>query len=373
MTETFTSLSVPFANLHREREALRDELRDVIEAVLDSGWFILGRRLESFEREFAEYCGCRFAVGVASGTDALHLALLASGVRGGDEVITVANTFIATALAISYAGATPVFVDVDPATQTMDVAQIEAKITSRTRAIMPVHLFGRLSEMSAIQSIAAKHGIPVIEDACQAHGARGAAGPAGSIGALGCFSFYPTKNLGAYGDAGVVTTSDPALAERVRSLRNYGQTEKYHHAVRGFNSRLDEMQAAVLSVKLRHLDERNATRIAIARRFTDGIRNPVVETPAAHPDGEHVYHLYVVRTSHRDALRRWLSGRGIETQIHYPVPIHRQEAYRDLVSDASFPVTERLSAEIASLPIYAEMNDEEIEWVIRSVNEFRPE
>lgn len=371
MTETLSSLSVPFANLHREHDALRAELRGAIDDVLDSGWFILGKQLETFERAFAGYCGAKHAIGVASGTDALHLALLALGVGDGDEVITVANTFIATALAISYAGATPVFVDVDEKTQTMDVSHVEAKITSRTRAIMPVHLFGRLADMNAIQAIAAKHGIPVIEDACQAHGARGSAGTAGAIGALGCFSFYPTKNLGAYGDAGLVTTSDDALAGKVRSLRNYGQTQKYHHVLRGFNSRLDEMQAAVLNVKMRTLEQRNDARRAIARRFTEGIDNPLVETPAPHPDSEHVYHLYVVRTPHRDALRAWLSSRGIETQIHYPVPIHEQEAYRDLSRGVSLPVTERLSREIVSLPIWSELRDDEIEWVIRSVNEFR--
>jgi len=373
MTDTISTLPVPFANLHREHDSLRAELRSAMDDVLDSGWFILGRRLEAFERAFAEYCGARFAIGVASGTDALHLALLAAGVKPGDEVITVANTFIATALAISYAGATPVFVDVDAESQLIDVEQIEARITERTRAIIPVHLFGRMCDMRRLRQLAIARGLTVIEDACQAHGARTADGMAGTIGAMGCFSFYPTKNLGAYGDAGLVTTNDTQLAERLRSLRNYGQTQKYHHAVRGFNSRLDEIQAAVLHVKLGSLDPRNDARRGIARRFTAGINNPFVSTPPADAEGEHVYHLYVVRTPHREQLRMWLSARGIETQIHYPVPIHQQEAYRDLTAGVTLPVTEQLSGEILSLPIFAEMNQDEIDWVIRCVNRFQPE
>lgn len=364
-------MKIPFANLVREHDALAGELRGAIDQVIASGWFILGRQLEAFERAFADYSGARFAIGVASGTDALHLALLACGAGPGDEVLLPANTFIATALATSYAGATPVFVDVDPRTHTVDPSQLEAKITPRTKAILPVHLFGRLADMDAIGAIAGAHGLHVIEDACQAHGARNASGFAGAIGSIGCFSFYPTKNLGAYGDGGMVTTNDPALAERVRSLRNYGQTERYHHAVRGFNSRLDEIQAAVLNVKLRVLDDRNARRVAMARCYTAGIDNPRVETPAPHAQAEHVYHLYVVRTPHRDALRAWLSGRGIDTQIHYPVPIHQQEAYRDLAAGVAMPVTEALSREIVSLPLYPELTDEEVEWLIRSVNEFR--
>lgn len=372
MTETIQTLAIPFANLVREHEALADDLRGAIDDVIASGWFILGRRLESFERNFAAYCGSRFALGVASGTDALHLSLLACGVGPGDEVIIPANTFIATALAVSYAGATPVFADVDPGTHTIDLAQLESKITARTKAILPVHLFGRLAGMDGILAIAAPRGIPVIEDACQAHGARNASGLAGTLGAMACFSFYPTKNLGAYGDGGMVTTNDPALAERVRSLRNYGQTQRYHHAVRGYNSRLDEIQAAILDVKLRVLDRRNAGRQGIARRYTAGIVNPLVETPAGHPESEHVYHLYVVRTAHRDALRSWLSARGIDTQVHYPVPIHLQDAYADVAAGVSLPVTEQLSREIVSLPLYPELTEREIEWVIESVNAFRP-
>lgn len=371
MTESVSAVHIPFANLCREHDALAGELRTAIDEVINSGWFILGHQLESFERAFAGYCGARFAVGVASGTDALHLALLACAVGPGDEVITPANTFIATALAVSYAGATPVFVDVDERTQTIDVQQVEAKITARTKAILPVHLFGRLADMDAICALGLSHGVHVIEDACQAHGARNASGFAGTIGSIGCFSFYPTKNLGAYGDGGMVVTNDPALADRVRSLRNYGQTERYHHVLRGYNSRLDEIQAAVLNVKVRVLDERNARRQAIARRFSACITNPLVERPAPHPESEHVYHLYVVRTPHRHALRSWLSRRGIDTQIHYPIPIHQQEAYRDIAGEVSLPVTEQLSREIVSLPLYPELTDEEVDWVIASVNAFQ--
>ncbi len=372
MTANPSRVHIPFANLRREHQALAGELRAAIDEVIDSGWFILGRQLESFEGAFAEYCGARFALGVASGTDALHLALLACSVGSGDEVVIPANTFIATALAVSYAGATPVFVDVDERTHTMDVGQLDAAITARTKAILPVHLFGRLADIDAIRAIGSMRGIHVLEDACQAHGARNATGLAGTMGSIGCFSFYPTKNLGAYGDGGMVTTNDSTLADRVRSLRNYGQAERYHHVLRGYNSRLDEIQAAVLKVKLRVLDERNARRRGIARRISAGIANPLVEVPAPHPELEHVYHLYVVRTPHRDELRSWLSERGIETQIHYPVPIHKQEAYRDLAGGVTLAVTERLSREIISLPLYPELAEQEVDWIIASVNEFRP-
>jgi dTDP-4-amino-4,6-dideoxygalactose transaminase len=372
MRETTKTLRVPFANLHRERESLATELRQAIDEVLNSGSYILGRQLDAFEHDFGAYCGTRYAIGVASGTDALHLALLACGVGPGDEVITVANSFIATALAVSYTGAKPIFVDVDEATHTIDPREIESKITSRTRVILPVHLYGRLAEMGAIRAMAARHGLRVLEDACQAHGARSALGCAGAIGDLACFSFYPTKNLGAYGDGGMVTTNDPELARRIFALRNYGQTEKYHHAVRGYNSRLDEIQAAVLKVKLAVLDSRNAGRRKIAQQFTAGIQNSLIATPAGHAESEHVYHLYVVRTRHRDALRTWLSQRGIDTQIHYPVPIHQQEAYRDIVGEVTLPVTEELSREIVSLPLYPELSAEEVEWIVASVNAFDP-
>jgi dTDP-4-amino-4,6-dideoxygalactose transaminase len=367
-----TMRHIPFANLQREREALGDELRHSLDNVVSSGWFILGRELESFEKAFASYCGTKFAVGVASGTDALHLSLLACDVGAGDEVITVANTFIATALAISWTGAKAVFVDVDPQTQLIDPRHIESRISPQTRIILPVHLFGRLADMSTILEIAGRHKVRVLEDACQAHGAASALGHAGSIGDLAAFSFYPTKNLGAYGDAGMVTTNDPTLAERLRALRNYGQTERYHHAIRGFNSRLDEIQAAVLNLKLAYLNGRNLRRIRVAQRFSHEITNPLVTLPPAAPAGEHVFHLYVVQTPHRDALRGWLSRCGVDTQIHYPIPIHQQKAFLDETREVVLPVTERLSGEIVSLPIYPELTNEEIDWIIRSVNDFRP-
>ena len=366
-------LNVPFVDLHAQYAAIRDEIQMAINEVLDVSWFILGRHVESFEKKFAEYCGGREAVGVGSGTEALHLALQACEVGPGDEVITVANTFIATALAIDYVGAMPVFVDIDPVTYTIDVAQIESRITPRTKAILPVHLFGQPADLEPIQALAERHGLYVIEDACQAHGAEYKGQRVGAIGDIGCFSFYPAKNLGAYGDGGLVLTRKSELAERVRLLRNYGQTRKYFHRIRGYNSRLDELQAAVLETKLPHLDDWNDARRHVAARYDAGVNAPHVTLPGVCEDVRHVYHLYVIRTPYRDELREWLSARGIRTQIHYPVPIHRQEACRDLGLPAgTLSVTEQACDEILSLPMYPELTDAQIDWVIESVNAFQP-
>jgi dTDP-4-amino-4,6-dideoxygalactose transaminase len=365
-------IQVPFVELKTQYAEIHDQIQAAINAVLNGGWFILGRHVESFERAFAEYCGGGQAIGTGSGTDALHLALRACGLGRGDEIITVSNTFIATALAIDYAGAKPVFVDIDPSTYNMDVAQIEVSITTRTKAILPVHLFGQPADMDPILDIAKAHHLYVIEDACQAHGAEYKGKRAGTLGDVGCFSFYPAKNLGAYGDGGLVLTRNQQLADRVRLLHNYGQTRKYMHQIRGFNSRLDELQAAVLEAKLPYLDKWNDARRSIAARYDAGIIAPHVVLPRVHKNVCHVYHLYVVRTPYRDALHGWLAERGIGTQIHYPVPIHQQEAYQDMrLSVGTLPVTEQVSKEILSLPMYPELTDVQIDWVIESINAFK--
>ena len=366
-------VTVPFVDLKAQYAAIRDEVDGAVRDVLTSGRFILGRRVEAFERSFSAYLGGCETVAVGSGTDALHLALRACGVGAGDEVITVANSFVATALAVSYVGATPVFVDVEPSTHTLDPGRLADRITARTRAIVPVHLFGQPADMEAICAIARERGLRVIEDACQAHGARYRGRPVGTIGDVGCFSFYPAKNLGAYGDGGAVTTRNPRLAATVRLLRNYGETRKYHHAIRGYNSRLDELQAAVLAVKLAHLERWNEARRRIAARYDAGL-GPNAAVPTAREGAHHVYHLYVVRCRRRDAIQAWLRERGIETQIHYPIPIHLQEAYADLgLSPGCLPVTEQASAEVLSLPIFPELTDAQADEVIRAVNAFPEE
>jgi len=357
---------------------MRGQMQAAIDGVLDSGQFILGPNVAAFEEEFAAYCGARYAIGVGSGTEALHLALLACGVGVGDEVISVANTFIATALAIECVGARPVFVDIDPTSYTIDVAQIEARITPRTKAILPVHLYGLIADMDPILELAQKHGLWVIEDACQAHGAEYAGRKAGSMGDVGCFSFYPTKNLGAYGDGGLLMTNNPELAQKARLLRNYGQVERYHHECKGTNSRLDELQAAILRVKLASLDRWNQARRAVAHSYSQGIRSPYVDCPTERVGGpgEHVYHIYAIRCRYRDLMQQWLGARGIQTLIHYPIPIHLQPAYRNepyAPAPGSLPVTEQWCLETLSLPIFPELDEQEIQKVIEAVNLFRPQ
>lgn len=364
--------SVPFGDLRRQQAALRSELDAAIARVLDSGWYILGNEVGAFESEFAAACGVAHCVGVASGAEALYLALAALDVGPGDEVITVANACMYQAAAVLQAGAHPVFVDVDPATHTMDPQALAAAITPRTRAIMPVHLFGRLADMSTIMAIAARHGLPVIEDAAQAHAAwaldeQGQARSAGAWGSLACFSFYPSKNLGAIGDGGAVTTGDPALAERLRRLRMYGWGSKYNTTeLGGRNSRLDELQAAVLRVKLRHLDAGNAARRERAAWYGELLAGLGLRLPADAPG--HVYHLYVVETDTRDALRQALVAAGVGCDIHYPVPTHLQPAYADLnPGPDGLPVSERLAASILSLPLFPELSRPEIEYVAAAV------
>jgi dTDP-4-amino-4,6-dideoxygalactose transaminase len=362
-------LLVPFVDLKAQQAALAPELERVIREMCRESDWILGRDLESFEREFAEYCEAEYAVGTDSGLSAIELILRASGIGPGNEVITAANTFIATALAISHAGATPVLVDVDPQTDTIDPDALERAVTARTKAVLPVHLYGHPADMDAIASIAERHEMLVIEDACQAHGARYRGARAGSLGHAAAFSFYPAKNLGAFGDGGAVVTNAPEIAEAVRVLRDYGQRGKYDHVVKGYNRRLDTVQAALLRPKLRHLDEWNERRRRHAAAYTELLAG-TVETPQARDHVEAVWHLYVIRTENRDALRAALAERGIQTGIHYPVPIHLQEAYADLQhGPGSFPVTELRAARGLSLPLYPELEPAMIEHVAQAVCE----
>jgi len=339
--------------------------------VVERADFILGEEVRQFEEEFARYCGVRYAVGTDSGVSALELTLRGYGVGPGDEVIVPAHTFIATASAVSFTGARPVLVDIDPWTFGLDPKRVEAALTSRTRVILPVHLYGHPVDLDPLLEIAQRHDLLVVEDACQAHGARYKGRRVGAWGVAGCFSFYPAKNLGAYGDGGVVVTDDAELAERLRMLRNYGQQEKYRHIFLGYNRRLDTLHAAILRVKLRHLDQWNEARRRIAVIYDEGLRGTVVRSPKVASNVEHVYHLYVVRTPARDALREHLAARGVATGLHYPIPIHLQEAYRDLGHRlGNFPEAERAAAEGLSLPIYPEMTRAQAEYAIEAIRVF---
>jgi dTDP-4-amino-4,6-dideoxygalactose transaminase len=358
-----------FSGQLEQYDAIRDEIRVAVDRVLQSGWYILGREVEAFEREFAAYCGVKYAVGCASGTEAIALALMAVGVGPGDEVVTVANTAVPTVSAISMAGARPVFVDIDEHFL-MDVRRIESVITERTKVLMPVHLYGQMADMDAILTVARKHNVRVIEDAAQAHGAEYKGGRAGSWGTLGCFSFYPTKNLGCYGDGGAVATDDEELYDRLLMLRNYGQEKRYYHKIKGINSRLDEIQAAILRVKLVHLDDWNRKRRQVAGWYEEELSNVCV-CPAEKPDARHVYHLYVIRTADRDGLRANLEKEGITTLMHYPVPVHLQEAYRDLgYRPGDLPVTEATAENILSLPMHPAVDRSGVQYVGRKIREY---
>ncbi len=365
-------MNVPFIDLKPQFRAIEAELMPAMRAVLEQTNFILGAPVADFERAFARYSECAHAVGVASGLDAIKLALRALDIGPGDEVITAANTFIATALGISSIGATPVLVDIDSATFNMDPALIEAAISPRTKAIMPVHLYGQPADMDPIRAIAQKHGLKVIEDASQAHGARYKGRRAGSMSDIAAFSLYPGKNLGAYGDGGIVTTNNQSWAERIAMLRNYGSLVKYQHLEQGENSRLDTLQAVVCNIKLHHLDEGNRKRRAIAARYTERLQGiDELHTPQVRPDVEHVYHLYVVRTPRRDALAAYLKNAGITTIIHYPVPIHLQPAYADRGwRKGQFPLTEAAANEILSLPMFPELTDDQIDYVTDRIRSF---
>jgi len=364
-------MKIPFVDLQSQYQSIKPEADAAVLAVMERGDFILGQAVREFEEEFARYCEAEHCVGVDSGYSALELILRGYGIGLGDEVITAANTFVATALAISNTGATPVLVDMDPETYNIDPTRIEAAITPRTRAIMPVHLYGQPAEMDSIMAIAAEHDLKVIEDAAQAHGARYKGRRTGSLGHAAGFSFYPGKNLGAYGDGGAVVTDDAELADRVRMLRNLGMRVKYHHEIKGFNHRLDTMQAAVLRVKLPYLDEWNEGRRRVAARYAEALAGLPVVTPYAPPHVEPVHHLYVIRIQERDALMERLSEAEIASGLHYPIPIHLLPAYAELgYRPGDFPITEAYADEILSLPIYAELTDEQIDLLTTIVTDF---
>jgi len=359
---------IPFADLVTQHSRLRGELDPAISDVLARGEFVLGRRVTEFEEAFASYCSARWGVGVNSGTSALHLALLAAGVGPGHEVITTAFSFVATAAAIGYAGARPVLVDIAPDSFTIDTAGIEAAITPRTRAILPVHLYGHPADMDPILDIARRRGLAVVEDAAQAHSAKYKGRCVGGLGDAGCFSFYPSKNLGACGDAGMVVTSHPDYARAVRLLRDWGQAGPYRHVARGFNYRMAGIQGAVLAVKLRHLDAWTATRRLHAARYDAAIAGPGLRAPAVRPWAHHVYHVYAVRSTRRPAVQEELRRRGIETRVHYPTPIHLTQAWKDLGYRAGdFPNAERASGEVLSLPVHPELSDAQVATVAGAI------
>lgn len=364
-------MKVPFVSfLPLERE-LDAELRASFERVYARSWYIEGQEDEAFEQAFAAYCGVRHCVGVGNGLDALMLILKALGIGPGDEVLVPSNTYIATALAVTYVGALPVFVEPNIRTFDLDPARIEEKITARTRAIMPVHLYGQACDMDPIMAAAKKHGLYVVEDCAQAHGATYKGQKVGSFGDAAGFSFYPGKNLGALGDAGAVVTDSDEIAKAVRVLGNYGSDYKYHHILKGHNSRLDELQAAFLSAKLPHLDRMNEERRRIAARYSAEIRNPRITLPLVLPDCVPVWHIYGIRCRERDALEKHLNERGIGTNKHYPIPMHRQECYRDLgLNQGALPIAEEISATELSIPMYYGMTDAEIQYVIDALNDF---
>jgi dTDP-4-amino-4,6-dideoxygalactose transaminase len=361
---------IPLVDLKAQYRDLKLEIDAAIGHVLENAQFALGPAVEAFERDFSSYCDTTETVGVNSGTSALHLALLAVGVRPNDEVITVPFTFVATVAAIEYVGARPVFVDIDPEYHTMDPAALERAITPRTRAVLPVHLFGQLANMDPIVEIARRHGLAVIEDACQAHGALDKGRRAGSIGDIGCFSFYPGKNLGAYGEGGAAVTNRASYAEQMRLQRSWGEKVRYEHSIRGFNYRMDGIQGAVLGVKLRHLERWTDARRKLAANYGRLLSGTGVRTPAERPGARHVYHLYAVRLRRRDAWRAHLLQQGIQTGMHYPIPVHLQPAYRDLGYTAGdFPVAETAAGEVLSLPLFPEMTEaqqEEVCGVLRA-------
>jgi dTDP-4-amino-4,6-dideoxygalactose transaminase len=366
-------MNVPFNDFLAHYQAIKPEIDGAIQRVLDSGWFILGPELEAFEAEFATYCGAQQSVGVASGTEALQIALLALGIGPGDEVITVSHTAVPTVAAIEMTGARPVLVDINPFTYTMNPQALDAAITSRTRVVLPVHLYGQPADMDAIIAVSRRHELAIVEDVAQAVGAEYRGRQVGVLGDIAAYSFYPTKNLGAFGDAGAIVTNDQALAEKARRLRNYGQAKRYHHQMKGMNSRLDEMQAAILRAKLLHLEGWN-----YARRERAGIYDRLlssaqagVQPPMEADWARHVYHLYVVRTNQRDALQQHLANAGVSTLIHYPIPVHLQEAYADLgLKRGTLPVTEVVAEQILSLPIYPELTIEQVSYVAGQIRDF---
>ena len=370
---------VPFFDLTRQYKKIKSEILSATQRVYEKGRFILGEEVSAFEKEFSHYCGVRYGVGVGSGTDALYLALKAAGIGEGDEVVTVANSFVATALAISFTGAKPLFVDIDPKAYTMDPNSLELllkrekakKSGQKIRAVLPVHLYGHPADMDSIMEIANRYDLVVIEDACQAHGAKYGRKKVGSLGAMGCFSFYPTKNLGGYGDGGMVVTDHQKYDQKLRLLRCYGERKKYQHILKGHNSRLDEIQAALLRVKLKHLDQWNEERRRKARLYTRMLSPLGLVCPSEKKGVRHVYHLYAIKTRKRDALQAFLKKRGIETLIHYPIPIPLEKAYQEMgYRRGDFPLTDQWSRKILSLPFFPEMKESEMEEVAQQIKMF---
>lgn len=362
-------MKVPFLDLKTQYKTIKDELDEELNWVLDNTSFILGEKVSNFETNFASYCDKKHAIALNSGTSALHLALISMGIKPGDEVITVPNTFIATVSPIAYIGAKPVFVDVEPKTFNMDVNKIKDAITSKTKAIIPVHLYGQPADMEIIREIAEKHDLKIIEDACQAHGAeyKGKKVPVTNIG---CFSFYPGKNLGAYGEGGAVVTDDAEAAEKIRMLRDHGQPKKYYHKYIGYNYRMDGFQGAVLNVKLKYLDQWINGRRKAAKLYNE-LLNKIVDTPKEASYSKHVYHLYVIRLKEREQMMAHLNSKDIATGLHYPIPLHLQEAYLSMgLKKGAFPVTEAAANEILSLPMYPEISEEQINYVCSSIKEF---
>ena len=362
-------VKVPFLDLKSQYHSIKPEIDAAISKILESSQFVLGEEVAAFEREFAAYSGAAFGIALNSGTSALHLAFLAAGIGPGDEVITIPHTFVATVAAIGYTGARAVFVDIDPATFTMDPDKIEAAITPRTKAVAPVHLYGQAADMDPILEVARRHHLPVIEDAAQAHGAKYKGRPVGSLGEMACFSFYPGKNLGAYGEGGIVVTSNQEFARTIRILRDWGQDRKYHHIMAGYNYRMEGMQGAILRVKLRHLEKWTEARRAHAARYDASLAGADLVLPVEMPGTRHVYHVYAVRTRERSGLMKTLDAQGIQTGIHYPVPVHLQPAYLDSAWPlGSFPHSEKAADEVLSLPMYPEMTNEHIEAVSRAIH-----
>ena len=361
---------IPFLDLKAQYATIKDDLQQAVARVFETGQFVLGDEVAAFENEFARYVGADYAVGVNTGTSALHLALLAAGIGAGDEVITVPFTFVATVAAIGYAGASPVFVDIDPKSFTMDVTQLEAAITPRTKAIIPVHLYGHPADMDPILEIARQHGLVVIEDACQAHGAEYKGRRVGGLGDFSCFSFYPGKNLGACGEAGMVCTRHAKYNEKMRMLRDWGQSKRYHHTFKGFNYRMEGLQGAILRVKLRHLDAWTDARRSRAAEYERFLKGSDVVRPVEMPYARHVYHVYAIRTADRAELQRSLQSNGVQTNIHYPIPVHLQEAWRELGYVAGdFPHSEKAANEVLSLPMYPELSNSQVEMVSAAVHQ----
>lgn len=364
-------MKIPFADFAPMHGEIRSQMIKTFEHVYDEGWFIGGEYCDSFEKNFANYCGVSHCIGCGNGLDALHMILLAAGIGAGDEVIVPAQTYIATALAVTYSGAKPVYVDIESEYYSLDPSKLEQAITPKTKAVILVHLYGQIGRFDEISAIAKAHNLMLIEDAAQAHGALYKGRKAGSLGAAAGFSFYPGKNLGALGDSGAVCTVSESLADQIRALANYGSRKKYIHEYKGFNSRLDTLQAALLDVKLTCLDRWHADRERIAKKYLAGIKNPLIKLPAVNPDGRHAWHLFAILTEQRTQLEKWLDEHNIGHQVHYPVAMHLHQAYRDLgFHEGDFPVAEQNAAQELSLPIYYGMTDEQIDYVIKTINAF---